>query len=454
MKLMYSSDDLMAKCFKLIQEDLRGFTNWPEFSIEQIRDFEYRFRYSDPYVVKCKAQVVNFLKRYRFASDKFSDVELEQRTNAKFLADQYRIGKQFELPFRATLVLREARKIIRNVLGPAPTEEELSLHCRFSQNGTVGFGGKDVYLDKKIYPGTALTGTVDEVRWFSNHLKGDQLLRDSIITNPNGCPQFNVVSSLKQVNVPKTALIMRPVRPNTLIGSYRSIALGSLIVERIDENLRVDLKRLQPVHNSLAQLGSRRMHNVTADLSSASDSFTPSLINRLLPRQWYNALKLGRTPYVLVGRGSKSEMMIYSPSFMAMGIGYTFPLMTLIFHALLLSLQRLTNISGKVSVFGDDLIYPRKLHPYVERLFVDINFVLNEEKTFHDIPFRESCGGDFYDGFDVRPARPEGMCELLEGSNPISAYVYKLFNSLIRRWDEVELPRTFAYLKDLSLIHI
>lgn len=438
------SDVIMWTLFQKLHDDLHEVSGrtCPK-SLAEVREWDYKPTYSNPYRVKALAQLSGWLKRYRFSDDIFSDQELEQRTNDKFVHDQLRIGEFHPCTFRSKLVVQRARKIIKDILGPY-SEEEIYPLCTFSRNAVAGLSGV-VYLDEKVRPGAPISMTIAEGKWFSYYLSGDRLLTDAF-WHPETAFTTKYVASLHQVNVPKNAKILRAVRPNTLVGSFRSIGLGRLIARRLKENAGLNIANLQSKHKLWAKRGSRTCRNVTADLSAASDSFTPALVNSLLPRDWYNALKLGRVPYVSLGSGEQKEVL-YSPSFMAMGIGYTFPTMTLCFYALLSSLQQLSGIQGNISVFGDDLIYPRGLHPYVEILFTDLGFLLNSDKTFVKPPFRESCGGDYYDGVDVRPARPEGVSELLEGEYAISSYLYKLFNALIRRWSEVELPSTFSCIR-------
>lgn len=435
-----NTDEIMWSVTNTLHMDLFQHTGWSTPStVREYRNLEYQIPlYASPYVVKCKTQLAGWLKRYRFSDDLFDHKELERRTNEKCVADLLRVGKAPQLSHRAFIVLQKARQIIKEILGQYD-EEEILPYCRFSRNGTVGFGGESVYLDEKIHPGTTLTGTQAEHRWFEQHLLGDPILT-SFIRRKKEVVARDVVGSLKQVNVPKNAKISRPVCPNTLIGSYRSIGVGELIRKRLLDR-GVDLNHLQIVHQRLAQANSRTLQHVTADIAGGSLNFTPAVMNRLFPRPWYNAMKLGRTPYVEIG----GETLL-SPSFMAMGIGYTFTAMTLAFYAILLAIRQLSKCSGIVSVFGDDLIYPSNMHHYVIGILDDLNIPVNKDKTFTIHPFRESCGGDYYDSIDVRPAHPEGVSEMLEG-NAIAAYVYKLFNSLIRRWEEVELPQTFAFLR-------
>lgn len=437
-----NTDVLMQQTYNLLHADLFQHTaTLPQSNIVEIRKVSYEIpRYASPYVVKCKAQLAGWLKRYRFKSDVLSDAELEKRTDDKMFADLLRVGAvKGPLSFRTTKVLQLARCYIKRVLGQY-NEEEILPYCQFSRNGTVGFSGEDVYLDRKIFPGCSPSGTLTEHRWFKQHLLGDRVLWQMIAMNYAVTP--NVIGSLKQVNVPKTALIKRPVCPNSLIGSYRSIGIGELIREKMSD-AGIDLNHLQEEHRRLAKRASRRMHLVTADIAGGSLNFTSSIMNRLYPRDWFCAMKYGRTSYMDIG-----DRTVWSPAFMAMGIGFTFTAMSLAFHAILLAIRQLSKLDGRISVFGDDLIYPIKMHHYVVGVFNDLNIPINMDKTFTDLPFRESCGGDYYDHVDVRPARPEGVSELLAG-NAIAAYVYKLFNSLIRRWEEVELPLTFAYLRSV-----
>jgi len=439
-----NSDTVMMDVFHHICHDLRDHLSTPPpRTLEEMRNFEWRPPlYSHPYRVKAWAQIDGWCKRYIFEEDLLSDNELEAKTNEKFSQDQLRVGKtSFDnLDVATAEILRRVRVKIKQVLGVF-NEEDLYPLCSFSKNSTVGYSGENCYLDIKIGPGSVLTGTPQEIEWFKSKILPFDLQLSSLNL------KFEAISSLKQVNVPKSYKIKRPVRPNSLIGSFRSIGIGRLIVKRMLEKMKINLNFLQKRHRKLAKKASRLLHLVTADLSGASDSFTSALVNRCVPRSWYVALKLGHTAYYTIG--SDDESVFYSPSFMAMGIGFTFPLQTLIFTTILHVLRDISTKKGTISVFGDDLIYPRRLHCAVVKILNRCGFELNHDKTFVEEPFRESCGGDYYDSVDVRPARPQGTSRVFRGELSIASFVYKVFNSLIRRWEEVELPSTFAFLRGL-----
>jgi len=54
-----------------------------------------------------------------------------------------------------------------------------------------------------------------------------------------------------------------------------------------------------------------------------------------------------------------------------------------------------------VRVYGDDIIIPTDMVSEALRSLTAYGFVVNRHKSFWNGKFRESCGGDFYDGIDV-----------------------------------------------------
>jgi hypothetical protein len=93
--------------------------------------------------------------------------------------------------------------------------------------------------------------------------------------------------------------------------------------------------------------------------------------------------------------------------FSAMGNGYTFELETAIFlaicNAVYVTRGYTPHVSKNVFVFGDDIIVETELAADVIAALRFFGFKPNEKKTFLSGPFRESCGGDYFEGVDVRP---------------------------------------------------
>jgi hypothetical protein len=216
-----------------------------------------------------------------------------------------------------------------------------------------------------------------------------------------------------------------------------------MVQNRLQYRAALDIRSLQEKHKVLARQASFHGNWVTLDLSSASENFGSDTVNRLVPRKWYRQFCLGRIPYLELSDGRN----IRATSFMGMGIGYTFTLQTLLFYGLLKAIYLVTGLKGPLSVYGDDCIFHKNIMKYVRSVFHDLRLVINEEKTYSSGPFRESCGGDYHSGIDVRPYMPEAVGAQMS-FEPYLAFVYKIYNGLSSRWESVEIPQTLQYLRD------
>jgi len=98
---------------------------------------------------------------------------------------------------------------------------------------------------------------------------------------------------------------------------------------------------------------------------------------------------------------------VYLEKFSSMGNGFTFELETLLFLALSMATMEslgLENQPGRdLHVYGDDIIVPTECAANVKAVLRYFGMAINETKSFVEGPFRESCGGDFFEGVDVRP---------------------------------------------------
>lgn len=102
----------------------------------------------------------------------------------------------------------------------------------------------------------------------------------------------------------------------------------------------------------------------------------------------------------------------------SMGNGFTFPLQTALFSCAVSAAYQLDSLKlvrpqvrhgrqtvtdlGNFGVFGDDIIVVKRAYRKVLRLLDILGFKVNAEKSFFEGPFRESCGGDFYEGQHAR----------------------------------------------------
>jgi len=225
--------------------------------------------------------------------------------------------------------------------------------------------------------------------------------------------------------VPKNDSIGRVICTEPLANMMAQKAIGAHLEQVLERRLGICLEKQPDVNRVLAQRGSIDGSFGTIDLESASDTISLTLCKRILPTGLYNALLRARSPYtrLLDGRWVKLEMIS------SMGNGFTFPLQTIIFSAVISvaydSIYGMYPHKGRIFVFGDDMVVRREAYDRVVDLLGLCGFFVNGLKSFSSGPFRESCGGDFYEGTSVRAVYIQTL------SN--RAAVYHAFNS-IRRW--------------------
>jgi hypothetical protein len=87
-----------------------------------------------------------------------------------------------------------------------------------------------------------------------------------------------------------------------------------------------------------------------------------------------------------------------------MGNSYTFELESLLFFGITWAVCNLLGLPcDQLSVYGDDIIAPAAARTKLQAVLQELGFTVNTEKSYSDGPFRESCGKDYFKGFDIRP---------------------------------------------------
>jgi hypothetical protein len=395
---------------------------------------------------KASYQLKSVLKRYRYQTDIYSDQELSNMAIAKFTETQCRIeGTNLdELPANVQLILNLASIYIADCLGVYSDEEHRHL-CKFGKRATVGVPARAATEAARWE--LPISGSIEQIAWFDSEMGQIQCVQDYWANQRSSDldkrSTYQVTSSLRLTLVPKTFKSLRAIMPNTTIGSYMSYGLGEIMRLRLKDK-GFDIRSLQTRHRILASRGSVTGKLVTADLSSASDSISVALVERLFPSDWVKILHQSRIRTVDLPNGQSVESL----TFCTMGIGYTFPLQTLVFLSLLKAIeQTMFRRSDRrtISVYGDDMIYHTRMHKEVVAVFESLGFVINIDKTFHEGHFRESCGGDYYHGVDVRPFQPQSGPASVS-KTAYEAILYKYINTLLVRWSEYEIEKTLLYL--------
>lgn len=318
-------------------------------------------------------------------------------------------------------ILLRARAWLKSTLGPLPD----SLKGRFGPGAVfesaVWSHRKDMTAYDKLRNMPCLSQNVPEQ--LVNHLVWETAYSAAWA---EACPTrlFHRTRGNRFTTVPKDATKDRGIAVEPGINVLGQLAVGDVLKIRlkrrgidlrgVEDRLLPALKRLglelgrpwkgQILHREMAEKASITGSHSTIDLSNASDTICRVLVELLLPGDWYSLLSDLRSPFTRFSpTGKKKDERWYRlEKFSSMGNGYTFELETLIFASLASAVG--AEVGVDTFVYGDDIIVPE---PYTADLLAVLRYVgmiPNEKKTFTGAcNFRESCGGDYFFGHDVRP---------------------------------------------------
>lgn len=356
-------------------------------------------------------------------------------------------------------ILMRARFLIGSVLGDEVPIHEVHDACRHSGGATVGVPKKDTSLEAKWK--APLTYCNNALPYFTSLLADDYELRSAVM-GLNGLPSTMEldeaialltmrVRGSRSTTVPKDNSIDRFIAVEPTINMFLQQGLEEVMWRKM-RKWGLSLERDQEKHRKLACWGSVTNHLATIDFSSMSDRVSCSIIKLLFPAEWCAAFMDLRSKETFIKGDFVKCSMISS-----MGNATTFPLETLILWALAVAVSEgsstqsavLKRTRDDIGVFGDDVILPSRHVP----LFISIvrlcGFEINAKKSFYgEQYFRESCGGDFYHGRDVRPiylkafpsSRSRVQCE---------AHLYTLINRVISKYKSYFGTLTYVYDKQL-----
>jgi hypothetical protein len=246
--------------------------------------------------------------------------------------------------------------------------------------------------------------------------------------------------------VPKSRVISRTICTEPLLNMFFQKGIGGVLEGRLKEVSGINLSKQPDKNATLARIGSESGKFGTIDLSSASDSISISLLREILPSEAVSWLLRCRSPLTILPDGQEIELHMIS----SMGNGFTFPLQTMIFSCLVRAVYRICGINithprgqslGNYGVFGDDIIVDSRAYDLTCRCLSVLGFTVNSDKSFNEGLFRESCGHDFYCGYNVRGVY---LKTLLDAND-----VYSAINRL-NRWSATHgifLHRTVSYLR-------
>lgn len=232
----------------------------------------------------------------------------------------------------------------------------------------------------------------------------------------------SIVSGSRCSFVPKTSRTSRMICVEPLLNSYYQLGLATILEDRMREFFGINLSTQPLVNHQLARRGSVDGSLATIDLSSASDSISLGLCEWLLPEWFFETLLQLRSRTTDI---NGSPVALYMMS--TMGNGFTFPLQTIIFSSVLKACASVFSASGcgTWSCFGDDLICHSSIYDRVVHYLGKLGFTINASKSFHEGPFRESCGADWFYGQPVRPVyirKLDGPHDILVAINQLNEW--------------------------------
>jgi len=343
-------------------------------------------------------------------------------------------------------VLHYAMRKIAEVLGDCPSFDELDL--LFGPGATTNVKGAVANARRKLSTRMACSEELLPV-------VGQLLVELPAWANTVGTPldqEWSRVSVPVDVSpgklhfVPKNSKTFRPICVEPVLNSLLQKGYGKVIRRRL-RKFGVDLKD-QSRNQELARRGSEQGNLSTIDLKSASDTLSLNLVFHLLPFEWATRLSESRT-----GEVEFEGSLLRLEKFSSMGNGYTFELESLIFFGLMSGVISYMKQVGElgygfkhlIGVYGDDLIIPSNCYDLAVRVLSYCGFEVNPQKSFCAGPFRESCGGDFFVGHDLRPFHLDDQINdqvlysfhnwaVRRGEREIASLCQKWTNRKLRLW--------------------
>jgi hypothetical protein len=300
----------------------------------------------------------------------------------------------FEDPGDARIleILSEVRKTVGELMGPVP----LRLDVKFGPGAT--FRDQGVYTtvpDKITSIPTITKESLSFLPFWWESAWGRSVMAEQLFNSPE------IVRGNRFTTVPKDGLKRRGICIEASMNVAWQLYIGLCFKSGL-RSMGIDLKYGKQIHMLMAQRASRDGELFTLDMSNASDMNAYTMVKLTTPKRWFDVLDSLRSPMTLVN--GKWHLL---SKFSSMGNGFTFELETIIFAAVVMTLARLRGVELKpgvnFGVYGDDIIAPKALFQDVVSVLRFLGHTPNLKKTFNDGKFRESCGGDYFDGTAVRP---------------------------------------------------
>lgn len=341
-------------------------------------------------------------------------------------------------------IASRVRSIVHGILGQTVNWEDIFSRSKHGPGSSLGVRFIDTSLERKMkFP---LTGTAFCCSLWEEYKHWDFELYSQACSayEVSGIsPETSIVERSRAAIVPKTNKIGRLIAVEPTLNMFFQQGLSSLLTERL-RSVGLSVERDPELHRRLAYEGSITGNYATIDFSSMSDSVSLAICHYLLPSEWYSKLYRLRSPEMdLPDPSGKSFQNVRLSMISTMGNATTFPLETLFLYAI--AVACMNHFDKKVKgigpyqradchVFGDDCILPTVAADLFVQTCSEFGFVTNKDKSFTTGPFRESCGGDFFHGRDVRPFYLKSLSATVRRRLDKESYLYTQINGVLRMY--------------------
>lgn len=403
---------------------------------------------SDQYAAICLLKSV--LKKYTpKGTNKLADaaaLELFHKVNG--MARDWSIDYE-HLSEIDSLLLGQFEKYLNDTLNPTADEEFFMSLDNILQNIDIGPGASRQASGTSFYHKIAngpMSATSESLyakyKW---HTEACQLEDETEQNRSTFWGDCVVIKGGKLGFAEKNREISRVIVTEPLLNMMFQKGIAACMEGRLERLFGINLTD-QPTYNKqLAWLGSWTGIFGTADSTSASDLIAVKMLDCFLKQPALGVLKKYRSPFAELPNKEWVELHMIS----TMGNGFNFPLQTIIYACALKSAYKIHGLSlmrsskqelGNFGVFGDDIVCHKSAYDSLLRLLELLGFIVNKNKSFNDGPFRESCGGDYVSGRNVRGVYAKHL------DSPQD--VYKLYNRL-SFWSadqDIRLSKSLSYL--------
>ena len=224
---------------------------------------------------------------------------------------------------------------------------------------------------------------------------------------------LTIVLGSRLETVPKDSDKRRTINVEPWFNVLLQRILG-LSIRQVLSGVGNDLEKGQEDHKRLIA----NKTYATIDLRNASNSNLVAAVRWLLDPRTFSLLTSCRSEYCTYDGDDWHLTAMFS----CMGNGFTFELMT----AILLAVSRTLDPTSRV--YGDDIIIKNRHAAFFIELLECLQWEVNEDKTFIQSSFRESCGAFYHDLHGYLLSYKFKRCESIEDCIIVANKLYMLRN--------------------------